>query len=245
MMKIKACAFLVVAFLSNYSFANSSWYMVNNYEGKIGAYSVHLSLQSYDFGDNVNVEGSYYYDKHRSPIVLYGKETKDRIELCEVNDKKTFDEYIMSGQHYDATKCPFQVSKTGNNITGVWQNDKVKLDVTLSKTSELDKSNISGGKIEIPFWGQTENHSFIGVYESGTDGIVINKVKVINKKDGGVLQVINPQLNNCDFGFYMTPIYQNIEVLNKSTMSLNCYSTNSDITVEYGLKNGKYLQIKQ
>jgi len=74
------------------------------------------------------------------------------------------------------------------------------------------------------------------------DGVTINEIKVLSKDDGQVIQVINPQDNKCDFGFYMTPIYQNVERFSSSSISLNCYSTNQDILVEYKFKRNKYLK---
>ncbi|MGO2441565.1 MAG: hypothetical protein ACTH8B_17000 [Serratia proteamaculans] len=227
-----------------YSEASESWYVVDNYTGTIGKYPVHLSIQSYDFGSDVNVEGSYYYDHHNSPIVLFGKESAGDIVLCEISSKEDFERYIVSGDKYDATKCPFRITKHDQTLKGEWKNKNINLDIILSKVASMDKSNITSknGELDVPFWGSTDKHSFVGVYKQGNDGVTINEIKVLSKNDSQVIQVINPQSKKCDFGFYMTPIYQNVERFSSSSISLNCYSTNSDFSVEYRLKGNEYLK---
>lgn len=216
-----------------------SWYVINNYEGQIGKNPVHVSLQTYAFGGQTTVKGSYYYDKYRSPIALYGKQTATSLVLCEVNGDKEYSEHIEEGVNYDASLCPLKLTYSGDNLQGAWQNKKSNLNVLLQHTSSLDATPLTDNAthvIEIPFWGQTAAHSFIGVYQKKGDDISINKVKVLNKSSGKVDQVIDPQLHDCTFGFYMTAIYQNIEKLgNSSQIALNCYSTGSDNSVMYSL----------
>jgi hypothetical protein len=228
-----------------YSEARESWYVVDNYVGTIGKYPVHLSIQSYDFGSDVNIEGSYYYDHHNSPIVLFGKEEAGDIVLCEIVSEDDFERYIVSGDKYDATKCPFRITRHGQVLKGEWKNKNINLDVALSKVASMNKYNIESesGELDIPFWGDTEKHGFIGVYKQDKHRVTINKIKVLNKDNGRVIQIINPQDKKCDFGFYMTPIYQNVERLSSSSISLNCYSTKSDVSVEYGFKQSKYLKM--
>src|SRR5471030_236834 len=221
-----------------------SWYVINNYEGKIGKNPVHVSLQSYAFGGQTTVKGSYYYDKYRSPIALYGKQTATSLVLCEVNGDKEYREHIEEGVTYDASLCPFQLTYSGDNLQGAWQNNKSNLTVLLQPTGSLDATPLTDNtthSIDIPFWGQTAAHSFIGVYQKNGDDISINEVKVLNKSSGKVEQVIDPQRHDCNFGFYMTAIYQNIEKIeNPSQIALNCYSTGSDNSVMYGLnKDGQ------
>ncbi|CCP05897.1 hypothetical protein [Erwinia amylovora] len=242
--KFKVAFIFLGGFLCGYSEASESWYVVDNYTGTIGKYSVHLSIQSYDFGGDVNVEGSYYYDRHNSPIVLFGKEKAGDIILCEISSKADFERYIVSGDNYDSTKCPFRITKHDQILKGEWGNKNIKLDVVLSKVASMNTTNIKSenGELDVPFWGQTDKHSFIGIYKQGKDRVIINEIKVLNKNNSQVVQVINPQDKNCDFGFHMTPIYQNVEQFSSSSISLNCYSTNSDVSVEYGLKGNKFLK---
>ena len=222
--------------------ASDSWYVLDNYEGTIGKSPVHVSLQRYSFGGETNVKGSYYYDKYRSSIPLYGKITSDAIVLCEVANDQEYDDYLTQGKKYDLNTCPLKLTNGGDVLHGTWQNAKRTLDVVLSMTASMDKTTLSGNPaktIEIPFWGQTASHSFIGIYEMKDDGLSVNKVMALNKSSGKVDQVIDPQLHQCDFGFYMTAIYQNIERLNNSSqIALNCYSK-TDFSVIYGLSQDK------
>ena len=228
-----------------YGEASESWYVVNNYTGTIGKYPIHLSIQSYDFGSDINIEGSYYYDHHNSPIALYGKETSGEIELCEISNKTDFKKYIITGDKYDPLQCPFKITKNGQTLKGKWEGNSIKLDVMLSKVASMNKTEIisKNGVLEVPFWGQTDKHIFIGIYEKYENEIVIHKINVVDKKSGHVIQTITPQDNQCDFGFYMTPIYQNMEQFSDSSISLNCYSTNADVTVEYEFENNKYVKV--
>lgn len=88
--------------------------------------------------------------------------------------------------------------------------------------------------------GQTQTHSFIEIYEKALDGgIAIDKIKVLDKKDGRVIQVIDLQLYNCQFDFFMTRIFENVDNLNSSVISLNCYSVRGDITTHYSFNKRK------
>lgn len=233
-------------FCTSYSEASENWYVVNNYAGTIGKYPVHLSIQPYNFSDEVNVEGSYYYDHYNSPIVLFGIEKEGNIILCEASEKNDFEKYILQGDEYEIERCPFRMKIQGRNITGEWNNKNVKMDVSLSRVASLNKNIITSknGEIDVPFWGDTKNHIFIGVYKQDKDRVAINKVKVISKDNGQVVQVINPQDKNCDFGFYMTSIYQNLERFDDSSISLNCYRTKSDFSIEYRLKGNSYIKVE-
>ncbi len=237
MHKVKILTCLITVFSCSIANADQSWYVINNYEGTIGNNPVHISIQNYDFGRGTNIEGSYYYDKYRSPIPLYGKKSSSSIELCEINNDKEYNDLIVEGKSYNPSICPFKLTDKGDVLYGVWQGKKKSLDVKLNRTISLNKYFLSESPtnlIEIPFWGQTNTHSFIGVYEKTENGVSINKVKVINKQSGAIIQVIDPQLHACNFGFYMTPIYQNIEKeSDQSEVRLNCYSTSTDTSVIY------------
>ncbi|MGQ3660743.1 hypothetical protein [Citrobacter braakii] len=236
MSKIKVAFGVCVLLLSASIQAAYMPYVVNNYEGYIGKYPVHLSLQFYDFGKNVSVEGSYYYDNHRSPIPLYGVNESNSIVLCEAVSGESFEKYIVQGDEFEISKCPFNLTRNSTGFLGEWRNERSTLKVDLKKTVGVSDGVINGNAkaLDIPFWGQTKQHGFIGVYETSIDGIVINKVNVIDKKSGKLIQVINPQMNGCEFGTYMTSIFQNIES-DGSQIRLNCYSTGSDVSVNYKL----------
>lgn len=245
---IKMMAVVAVLLKCSLSFAGDSGYVVTNYAGTVGKYPVHVSLQTYTFGAHVSIKGSYYYDKFRAPIALYGRETAEGIRLCEVTRKTDFEKYLSIGEAFSLDTCPFNLVTRELGLTGIWRNEKSRLDVRLTRTASLDKTHITASEqsIEIPFWGQTPTHSFIGLYENSANTVSANQIKVLDKKTGQVTQVINPQTENCDFGFYMTAIYENIDAVNDSTVSFNCYSTRGDISHEYTFnkKEGKFIQIQ-
>ena len=234
MVKIKAFLGCFVLSLSASIQAAYVPYVVNNYEGYIGKYPVHLSLQYYDFGKNVNVEGNYYYDNHRTSIPLYGVNESNLIVLCEAVSNESFDKYIIQGEKFEIAKCPFKLTRNSVGFSGEWSNARSTLKVDLRETSRLSDGVLKGEakELDIPFWGQTKQHAFIGVYIEGEEGIVINKVNVIDKVSGKLIQVINPQLNGCEFGSYMTSIFQNLEN-DGAQIHLNCYSIGPDISVNY------------
>lgn len=236
MTKIKVAFYFCALFMSTSIQAAYMPYVVKNYEGYIGKFPVHLSLQFYDFGKKVNVEGSYYYDNHRTSIPLYGVNESSSIVLCEAVSEESFEKYIVQGEGFEISKCPFNLTRNSTGFLGEWHNERSTLKVNLKKVVEVSDGVINGSSktLDIPFWGQTKQHGFIGVYETSTDGIVINKVNVIDKKSGKLIQVINPQMNGCEFGTYMTYIFQNIES-DGSQIRLNCYSTGPDVSVNYKL----------
>ncbi|WP_231617179.1 hypothetical protein [Erwinia sorbitola] len=231
---------LAVAALLLSCTAHAGWYVVDNYEGTLGKWPVHISLQEYDsYGSGLNIKGSYYYDKYRAPIPLYGKRSADSFELCEVNTPAEYDSALIQGSKgkVDTHICPFSLTRQGDKLRGHWQQGDKRYEVALKQTASLDNTaegKITGKRVDIPFWGQTATHSFIGHYQTTADGIAINSISVINKKTGNSDQTLDPQLHQCQFGFYMTAIYQNIESDQAGkTIWLNCYSQQADITVGY------------
>lgn len=220
--------------------AHAGWYVVNNYEGTLGTMPVHLSLQAYDsYGSGINIKGSYYYDKYHAPIPLYGKRTSDTFKLCEVHSTEEYQHALVQGskQEMDIHTCPFNLTHEGDTLRGHWLQGKKRYEVALKQTASLDNTveeKVAGNRVDIPFWGQTPTHSFIGHYQASAEGITVRSVSVINKKTGNIDQTIDPQHHQCQFGFFMTAIYQNIESDNAGkSIWLNCYSQRADITVDY------------
>jgi len=195
--KSKIAHFLWLLFLlySGRSMAANSWYLVDNYEGFIGKYAVHLSIQYYDFGEKNKIEGVYYYDKYNSLIALYGRQIANEIILCEASELLDLEKYTMEGERYDLNLCPFRMHKNDANLSGIWKRGDAKLDVKLTYASSIVQNKIVSDKgyVEIPFWGQSKRHAFIGMYEAGDDGVLINKFRVIEKKSGQTIQTLNPQ----------------------------------------------------
>ncbi|WP_223533266.1 hypothetical protein [Pseudomonas sp. GL-RE-20] len=230
----------------------ADWYVIDNYKGSIGPYQIHISLQKYDdYGSGQNIRGSYYYDKHLASIPLYGRYSSSSIELCEIHNNREYETYLNLGRNdgFNMHSCSFKLTKNGDDLVGVWQGEKKSYEVLLKHTSSFDserKQKITTEKIEIPFWGQTPAHGFIGIYQEDENGAYINKVNIIDKTTGEIVQTFNPQLHGCDFGFFMTTIYQNIESKKeRSQVRLNCYSTKSDIFSDYRYdsENHRYLFI--
>jgi hypothetical protein len=211
---IKTLSVALSLFLTGNAFAG--WYQVTNYVGYIGKYPVHLSVQKHEFGSGLSAEGSYYYDKHMEPIPLYGKYTSEgRLSLCEIHSDADFQRIIYHGSSvgFETDACPFQLTINENSAIGQWRDADHVLDVTLKVVGSLSDVGPHAsvvGTVEIPFWGKTMRHSFLGVYETADGGIIFKKIKIIRKSTGHVVQELTLQDQDCALGFYMTPIYENI-----------------------------------
>lgn len=251
-MKINNILFILILLTSSsFAMSTSSWYVVENYEGSIGEYPVHMSLQMEDTGGEFNVSGSYYYDSHNASITLLGIKKQENIILCEINSVKDYNDFIVRGLSYDVERCPFSLTKASEVLSGTWDNKKKNYPVSLRKVSSMDPSSIQGkkeGEIDIPFWGQTSRHSFVGVYEEDKSKLSINRVNVVDKNSGQVIQTIDPQKYHCQFGFYMTDIYRNVESdIDKSRILFNCMSTERDVSTVYQWNSNKkaYVVVKE
>ncbi|KAA8997038.1 hypothetical protein FJU30_19890 [Affinibrenneria salicis] len=216
---------------------------MNNYVGLVGTYPVHVSLQRYRFGPYISLLGSYYYDRQRAPIPLYGTYAADSLSACEILNAQDYDNSIIRGSATapDMSACPFQLSARGDELVGHWRRGDKRYPVRLRRSASLDDSASPPsvlGTPDIPFWGQTETHSFIGVYQRSGGDLALSGVKVLDKRSGKVVQVLNPQRQGCRFGFFMTPIYMNLENgENRSRVLLNCAPGDGpgDKTIEYRL----------
>lgn len=234
--------FFSLLFLASHA-NGAGWYQVRSYSGYIDKYPIHISLQYYkSFGSGLEFKGSYYYDKQLNPIPLYGKYNKDgNIELCETHTTADFNSVFVQGtkEQIDTGSCQFLLTLNASGAVGEWRKNNKKLAVNLQMIGNLDNTNNGylNGIMEIPFWGQTQQYSFIGVYESSTSGIQINRIKVIDKQSKKLAQEFNPQ-ENCDFGFLMTPIYMNIDgfySMNGEHVMLNCENSKGGDFVIYTL----------
>ncbi|MEJ2631507.1 MAG: hypothetical protein P8011_01240 [Acidihalobacter sp.] len=225
------------------SLAHAGWYRVANYVGYIGSYPVHLSLQDYaSFGSGLNVEGSYYYDAHLAPIPLYGKRIGERIELCEIHSAQAYQRVLSMGSRkgFDTHACPLQLVVENGAIRGRWRDARHSYSVKLRQVGKLDDTGAGrvSGRVDIPFWGQTRHHAFIGVYRNGKNGITIDSIRVVDKRTRSVIQQFDPQQHNCAFGFFMTPIYMNLESATGAAgkgrrIGLNCNAPHGGSWVEY------------
>ncbi|ULU24982.1 hypothetical protein [Dyella terrae] len=246
----------VVGLMSCAVSAHAGWYVIRNYEGQVGSLPIHASLQSYTFGSGQNLEGSYYYDSHRAPIPLYGKATGGVIALCEVHNAAEFDKHIATGAAFSADTCPFQLAADGDHLRGTWSDGAHRYDVALKEVGALDDTSSTAnihGELVIPYWGQTATHGFFGIYRKVGDGLLVDHIDVVNKRTGKTDQVIwtgkagkalDQEAQDCYFGFYMTPIYMNVQSDGEAgSVQLNCYTKSSPdqvIHLQLDSKTGRY-----
>ncbi|MBL0371661.1 hypothetical protein JJB09_06445 [Rhizobium sp. KVB221] len=196
--------------------AAAGWYHVENYVGFLGPDPIHFSIQTYDsFGSGITAEGSYFYDAKRSPVVLYGKASGTKLELCEISDDSAFNRTIIIGSKapIDTTQCPLSLDLDDSGATGTWSKGDKKYPVTLRKVAMLDDTGDGqiDGTVEIPFWAQTATHMFSGIYANTPAGICMERMQIINKSSTKIDQQIDFDSNDCNAGMLMTPIYLNVE----------------------------------
>jgi hypothetical protein len=209
-------ALAVACFLLLGQEAVAGWYHVENYEGFIGPYPVHFSLQTYDsFGSGITAEGSYYYDAKQSPVAIYGNANGKELTLCEISDDAELDRILIVGSKTPVITagCPFSLVLEESEITGTWSRDANQFPVSLRRVAGLDDTG-SGrieGTVEIPFWAQTAAHRFSGIYTNTDSGICMEKLQIVNKGSRKVDQEIAFDKNDCNAGMLMTPIYLNVE----------------------------------
>ena len=196
--------------------ASAGWYHVENFEGFVGTDAVHLSLQTYDgFGSGITIEGSYFHDAKRSPVALYGKSHAGKLELCEIRDDREFHRIIVMGSKtpIDTSRCPLSLTLDNRSATGTWSRAGKTDVVSLKKVATLDDTGDAqiNGTVEIPFWAQSPTRMFTGVYVSTDAGICMQALKITEKASYIVDQEIRFDVDDCNAGMLMTPIYMNVE----------------------------------
>ena len=195
--------------------AMAGWYQVENYEGEVGGKPIHISLQTYDFGSGITVEGSYYFDAERRPVAVYGAVKDGRTVLCEISSEAELKRIVFIGSKtpFDFAACPLVLSFDNDRAGGRWTRDGVDHAVTLKKVASLnDRGEPSiEGRVDIPFWAQTATHMIVGRYENTASGICLSTVGFINKASGKRDQELHYSDDPCNAGMLMTPIYMNVE----------------------------------
>ena len=240
--------------------AIAGWYRVINYVGQIGTSQIHFSIQKYNhFGSGITVLGSYYYNKYLSPILVYGLENDDKsLTLCEARPHEEYEKALIHDfkNGADAVGCPLHLTLTNDGAIGEWRDSSHSYSVSLKQVGNLDDTakegvSIISGDMEIPFWGQTKRHTFIGVYQASYPEEV--KIEVIDKKTGTIVQTIIPDPYCTRFGYFMTPIYMNLEsgyfdlnsrYYHSESFYLNCWSSQANESRDYlfDKKAGKFRQ---
>lgn len=230
--------------------ASAGWYHVETYAGAIGAFPVHLSVQNYDsFGSGITVEGSYFYDSKLSPIPLYGIRADGKLRLCEISGKEQFKKLLVEGSKLPVKTddCAFALDIGDGVLRGQWKSAAKTYDVTLKRVGMLDNTGDDGkieGAVEIPFWGQTAKHAFIGTYGKIDSMICLTRVAVVDKKTRGEAGALKLDNDDCTAGLLMTPIYENIEDGRKpDTITVEYARGRTGDSVDYRLdpKTGAYL----
>jgi hypothetical protein len=214
---MKKCLLLASLFsclLCSEAFAG--WYRVETYTGAIGAAPVHLSVQYYDsFGSGISVEGSYFFDSKVIPIPLYGVRVAGQLRLCEISGKEQFQKVLVVGSKtpVETGECPFALEVGDGTLRGQRRSAGKTDDVILQRVGMLDDTGRDGkikGTIEIPFWGQTPEHAFIGTYGEIDSRICLIRVAVVDKKTRREASTLKLDDDDCAAGLLATPIYGNI-----------------------------------
>lgn len=208
-------ASLFVCLLGGEAFAG--WYHVETYIGTIGAFPIHLSVQYNDsFGSGITVKGSYFYDSRMIPIPLYGIRAAGKLQLCEISGKEQFWKVMVVGSKMPVKTddCPFTLDISDGALNGQWKSAAKTYDVKLNRVGMLDDTGDDGkieGAVEIPFWGQTAEHAFVGTYGKVGSMICLIRVAVVDKKTRSEASTLKLDNDDCTAGLMMTPIYMNIE----------------------------------
>jgi len=199
--------------------AHAGWYEVRNYTGTVGNAPVHVSLQTFD---NLNknessqwrVDGSYYYDAHRVPIVLQGTRQPDgTMQLCEAAAPASFGDspVVPKASPANPVPCPIHLTITTAGASGEWNDGKRTLPITLHQVASLDDTDGDGphidGAVEIPMWHHSKDHLLLGVYRTSRDcPLSMSSLRLVNIKSGKVDRDIKL---DCA-GTVATSIYANV-----------------------------------
>jgi hypothetical protein len=139
----------------------------------------------------------------------------DSVRLCEISGEQEFQKVLIVGSKtpVDTTRCPFSLTVNQTGATGAWNDGAASHPITLRKVATMDDTSDAAmtGTVEIPFWAQTANQMFSGIYEKTASGICMTTLRVINKASGVVDQEIRFPDDPCDAGMVVTPIYMNVE----------------------------------
>lgn len=209
-MNQKNFSLTVIFFILGLTKSYAGWYKCYNYEGTIGKHPIALSFQITEgyFGEKekkeFNINGVYKYDKYNNPIKLEGILKNNKIRLYESHNGK-----VSAILEFDFSK------KTS---IGFWTDleSKKVLSLNLNYDSKLIDTNerYIFKSIDILQLYSLKDFYFIGNYSKNKGELraKMEKLKIINKKDNSIFQVID--FNDLDYnvGNVITIIYQNIEI---------------------------------
>jgi hypothetical protein len=200
--------------------AKAGWYECYNFRGTIGGEPITLSIQlvnSYldSHKKSFTVSGIYKRDKVNEPVKLTGE--------LDLNYKKAI-LYESSATSKHAASFEFDFSLVASE--GVWRDlasDRA-MPVHLDYVSKLRDfvDGDSAQKVEILQSDSFKDLYFVGIYsmKAGDDRVQMDKLKIIRKKDGTQLQVIELSKLAYTSGNIITIIYDNVQVFDRKTREL-------------------------
>lgn len=220
----------------------AGWYACYNYKGTIDRYPVTFSIQFIEgyFGRKkaYNVVGIYQYDRHNTPIRLAGtiKHSTGKVIL-----------YEMQGDKETAT-LEFELSAKA--AKGSWTDRVTKKALSLqlnlvSQLTDTSEANTFEG-LEVLQGNSLPEYYFIGVYSrpNNESRAQMDRLKIVQKKDNAVFQVIDFSKVETTTGNVMTIIYDNVEVVNKKTKKLHVWNNigrvGGYLTLTYDIKQGRF-----
>nr|WED69286.1 hypothetical protein PJ912_04415 [Pectobacterium colocasium] len=169
-----------------------------------------------------------------------GDSRERRLRSCEIHTPQDYDKYIVQGvkSDIDMAHCPFTLTETGEELRGEWSNGKARYDVSLRRVASFDDSVQPAkveGQVDIPFWGKQRLTASLGCIKTAMREWSLRELKRLTRRNGNVDQLLEPDFQQCQFGFFMTPVYMNIENGGDNrSITLNCYSHGGgDILLEY------------
>lgn len=239
--------FVLFCFLLLISVAHvyAGWYQFYNFKGVIDKYPITFSIQVRPgyFGEKAkkdyNIIGVYKYDKHNQPIRLEGKIdfTTNKALLYEITNSK-----------YSAT-FEFDFSTTASN--GVWTNLQTNKSLPLQlqyQSSLIDTAeNSQADAIEILQTNSLKDFYFTGIYtkKPGVDRAQMTDLRIINKKDNTVFQVIDLLLVETQTGNVATIIFDNVNIADVKTKKImilnNIGRVGGYITLTFDEKTKKFI----
>jgi len=215
---------ILVFFLSSLK-SYAGWYECYNFSGTINKIPITFSIQVKDgyFGEkdkkDLNLIGVYKYDHENEPILLEGK--------LNFKSSKALLYEMRNGKR--AALFEFQFAKA--QCDGVWKNlnDNKKLALHLNYINNLiDTTDTSEfHDVEILQSNSLKDLYFIGIYskKDGESRAHMDKLKIINKKDNTVKQIIDFRNVASQTGNIWTIIYGNVQIANAKTNELEIWNS--------------------
>lgn len=172
--------------------ATAGWFDVSNYEGKAGAKTVHLSIQTLNGAhpdgpkDSRFVIGSFYDETERRPKAFHGKRLADgRLQLCETEHVGDFiipqrDSWLQMKEE----PCLIALAPKGDALTGRWGKAGEAATLTLVGTMNNVTQDRVTGKMDIPLWVDDEKYMYIGTWGLNKGRLMLRALSAIGVASG-------------------------------------------------------------